>query len=226
MPPAPQPNTQSNSDPSIIEIIQNMIREGESEEKIIQTLQQLGVEPKKAQRLLLLGQADTFALLQSEISKIVKQDIESQKKELNTYIHQEAQAAVEGAKQNLSGEIKSDLSTFENQSSQNRKTFESQTTETVQKFTDLSERIRLRVNELGKDVQQIKVDQDELKLRGVGTQSRTTSFLLLGVGILFVLAALGLFVFNFGAVLSIDSVITFIVMALVGVTAMFVSTLV
>ena len=78
------------SEPSIIEIIQNMVREGESEEKIVQTLQQLGVEPKKAQRLLLLAQADTFALLRSEISKIVKQDVDAEKQGLNVFVQQQA----------------------------------------------------------------------------------------------------------------------------------------
>jgi hypothetical protein len=173
-----------------------------------------------------LAQADTFALLRNEISKIVKQDIEAEKQGLNQYIQKEAQSAVQGVKQNLASEIKDDLSSYEKQVSQDRKGFESQTVDTVTKFTDLAERIRIRVNELGKDVQQIKVDQDEMKLRGVGTQNRMVSFLLLGVGVLFVLAALGMFVFNFGAVLSIESIIVFIIMALIGVAAMFVSTLV
>ncbi|MEK6970534.1 MAG: hypothetical protein AABW68_02455 [archaeon] len=220
------PTVPVHDEPSIIEIIQNMVKEGESEEKVLSTLSQLGVDPKKAQRLLLLAQADTFALLQNEISKIVKQNIETEKKGLNQFIQTEAQSAVQGVKQNLSAEIKSDLSSYEKQVSQDRKGFESQTIDTVAKFTDLSERIRVRVNELGKDVQQIKVDQDEMKLRGVGTQNRMISLLLLGIGVLFVLAALGMFVFNFGAVLSIESIIVFIVMALIGVTAMFVSTLV
>lgn len=222
----PDANAPTHDEPSIIEIIQNMVKEGESEDKILSTLSQLGVEQKKAQRLLLLAQADTFALLRNEISKIVKQDIEAEKQGLNQYIQKEAQSAVQGVKQTLATEIKQDLSSYEKQVSQDRKGFESQTVDTVAKFTDLSERIRIRVNELGKDVQQIKVDQDEMKLRGVGTQNRMISLLLLGVGILFVLAALGMFVFNFGAVLSIESIIVFIIMALIGVAAMFVSTLV
>ncbi len=222
----PDANTPTHDEPSIIEIIQNMVKEGESEDKILSTLSQLGVEQKKAQRLLLLAQADTFALLRNEISKIVKQDIEAEKQGLNQYIQKEAQSAVQGVKQNLATEIKQDLTSYEKQVSQDRKGFESQTVDTVTKFTDLAERIRIRVNELGKDVQQIKVDQDEMKLRGVGTQNRMVSFLLLGVGVLFVLAALGMFVFNFGAVLSIESIIVFIIMALIGVAAMFVSTLV
>lgn len=107
-----------------------------------------------------------------------------------------------------------------------RRNFETQTSDTVTKFTDLAERIRVRVNELGKDVQQVKVDQDEIKLRGVGNQNRMISLALLAFGVLFVLADLFLFIVNFGSVLTIDSVIIFIVMALIGVVLMFVATLV
>lgn len=226
MPPNSNPSASASNEPSIIEIIQTMVREGESEEKILQTLNQLGVDGKKAQRLLLLAQADTFALLQSEISKIVKQNLDVEKQSLAPFIQKEAQSAVMNARQNLSTDLKKDLSGFETQFSSSNKNFEAQTLDTVRKFTDLAERVRQRVNEMSKDVQQIKVDQDEMKLRGVGNQNRTISLLLLAFGVLFVLADLVLFVTNFGLTLTIDSVIIFIVIALIGVTMMFVATLV
>lgn len=228
--PVPQtPSVSSSpqgSEPSIIEIIQTMVREGESEDKILQTLRQLGVDPQKAQRLLLLAQADTFALLRSEISKIVKQDVDAEKQNVNVYVQQQAQSAVQSATKGMADSVKKDLLEYENQVSMQRKNFETQTGDTVSKFTDLAERIRVRVNELGKDVQQVKVDQDEIKLRGVGNQNRMISMALLAFGVLFVLADLYLFIVNFGSVLTIDSVIIFIVMALIGVVLMFVATLV
>ncbi len=224
--PVSTPPSSSGAEPSIIEIIQTMVREGESEDKILQTLQQLGVEPQKAQRLLLLAQADTFALLRSEISKIVKQDVDAEKQNLNAFVQQQVQTAAQGATKGIAETVKKDLETYENQLSMQRRNFESQTSDTVTKFTDLAERIRVRVNELGKDVQQVKVDQDEIKLRGVGNQNRMISMALLAFGVLFVLADLFLFIVNFGSVLTIDSVIIFIVMALIGVVLMFVATLV
>ena len=224
MPNPPSPNTPS--EPSIIEIIQNMVREGESEDKILETLQQLGVDPKKAQRLLLLAQADTFALLRSEISKIVKQDLEAEKQNVNTFVQQQAQSSVSNVTKGISENLKKDLLSYENEIATQRKQFESQTTDTVQKFTDLAERIRIRVNEIGKDVQQVKADQDEIKLRGIWNQNRMVSLALLAFGVLFVLADLFLFIVNFGGVLTIDSVIIFIVMALIGLVMMFVATLV
>lgn len=226
MPAPPSQSSSPGSEPSIIEIIQTMVREGESEQKILQTLQQLGVEPQKAQRLLLLAQADTFALLRSEISKIVKQDVDAEKQNLNAFVQQQAQAAVQASTKGMAETVKKDLEAYENQLSMQRRNFETQTSDTVTKFTDLAERIRVRVNELGKDVQQVKVDQDEIKLRGVGNQNRMISMALLAFGVLFVLADLFLFIVNFGAALTIDSVIIFIVMALIGVVLMFVATLV
>ena len=83
------------SEASIIQIIQKMVREGESEEKIIQSLKTLGVAPDKAKRLLLLGQADTFALLRSEITKIVKQSIEEQRGQTERIIGEEAKKAAD-----------------------------------------------------------------------------------------------------------------------------------
>jgi VIT1/CCC1 family predicted Fe2+/Mn2+ transporter len=213
-------------EPSIIEIIQGMVKEGESEETILQTLSQLGVDLKKAKRLLLLAQADTFALLRSEISKVVQQDVEKEKQNINQYIQQTALESVQKVKQNVTDEIKSDLQKFENEIMQNRKRYESQSSQTVQKFTELVERMRLRVNTLGKDVSQVRMDQDELKLKGIGKQNRLTSWILLAFGVLFIIVDLYLFIVGFGSALTIDAILTFIVIALIGVTMLFVATLI
>ena len=216
----------SQGEPSIIEIIRNMVAEGESEEAILQTLAQLGIDQKKSQRLLLLAQADTFALLRSEIGKVVKQEIETQKQDMRAFMQSEAKSSVEGLRANISQSVKQDLSAYENQITNQSRSFQLQITDTVQKFTDLSERVRITLNTLGKDVQQIKADQDELRLKGISSKNRIISTVVLVIGTLFVLADLALFVLKFNAALTVDSIITFIVMALIGVTMMFVATLV
>lgn len=220
------PSTNAGGEPSIIEIIRNMVAEGESEEAILQTLAQLGIDQKKSQRLLLLAQADTFALLRSEIGKVVKQEIETQKTDMRSFMQSEAKASVEGLRSTLTQSVKQDLVAYENQITNQSRSFQAQISDTVQKFTELSERVRITLNSLGKDVQQIKADQDELRLKGISSKNRTISTVVLIIGILFVLADFGLFVLNFGSALTIDSVIIFIVMALIGVTMMFVATLV
>lgn len=213
-------------EPSIIEIIQGMVKEGESEETILQTLNQLGVDSKKAKRLLLLAQADTFALLRSEISKEVEKNVEGEKKNINEYVQQAAQQSIQSVRQNVTEEIKSDLQKFENEIMQNRKKYESESSDTVQKFTELVEQMRLRVNSLGKDVSQVRMDQDELKLKGIGKQNRLTSWILLAFGVLFIIVDLYLFIVGFGSALTIDAILTFIVIALIGVTMLFVATLI
>ena len=50
-----------------------MVRDGESEEKILGTLRDLGVSMDKAKKLLLLAQADTFNLLKSELKKTLQE---------------------------------------------------------------------------------------------------------------------------------------------------------
>jgi len=63
--------------PSIIDTIDKMVKEGESEEKILNTLKDIGISPDNARRLLILGQADVFSLLKGEIRRTIKQEIDS-----------------------------------------------------------------------------------------------------------------------------------------------------
>ncbi|MBS3059344.1 MAG: hypothetical protein J4224_02865, partial [Candidatus Diapherotrites archaeon] len=124
------------SEASIIEIIQKMVRDGESEEKIIQSLKTLGVAPDKAKRLLLLGQADTFALLRSEITKIVKQSIEEQRGQTERIIGEEAKKAADENRERLTKAVIADLRQYEKDVTGQSKTFEEQINETVHRVTD------------------------------------------------------------------------------------------
>ena len=67
---------------SIIKIIQTMVQNNEPEEKIIKTLQSLNVSKEQAKRLLLIAQADTFTLLQSEINKIVDKEVSEKQEQM------------------------------------------------------------------------------------------------------------------------------------------------
>ena len=63
---------------SIIEIIEKMVREGRPQKEILKELKSLGIKEEQARKLLLLGEADTFALLKKEIGKIVKEDMKAE----------------------------------------------------------------------------------------------------------------------------------------------------
>ncbi len=63
---------------SIIEIIEKMVKEGRPQKEILKELKSLGIKEDQARKLLLLGEADTFALLKNEIRKIVKEDMKQE----------------------------------------------------------------------------------------------------------------------------------------------------
>lgn len=214
------------TEPSIIDIIQTMVKEGESEETIIETLKSLGVEPQKAQRLLLLGQADTFALLRNEISKIVKTDVEKEKPELQRFIEQRAVESVIQAKQNLELKIREDLGKYERQITGKSKTFQEEMSDTVSKFAELSERVRAQLNELGTRVEHVQMDMDELKVRGIGTRNKWIGNATLALGLIFILMDLYVFATRFSTSTTIDTIILFVVTAVIGITLVFVSTLI
>jgi predicted phage tail protein len=211
---------------SIIEIIQKMVREGESEEKIIQTLKDLGVEPEKAKRLLLLGQADTFALLQNEISKIVSKELEKQKSSLKEFIEDQAETAAEKEREQLTKAVISDLKEYEKDITGQSKTFQEQIQENVTKVTELSDRVKVKLNELGEAVHTIQMDMDEIKLKGIGSRNKWISTLLLFMGIAFCIGDILLFYTAFQGEITIDTMIITVIMALIGITMIFVASVI
>lgn len=210
---------------SIIEIIQNMVKEGESEEKIVQTLQELGVEPAKAKRLLLLGQADTFALLRSEISKIVKDDLEVEKPAFVQFIQKQNEKIGKDTREKTSKEVLNDVQKYEKQITGQSKTFQQQMQENMTRVAELSNRVIRKSNALGSRVAVVEKDLDEMKVRGLGFRSKAAGIALLVLGLCFCIMALYLFFVNFQGVIVIDTIIMTVIVALIGITMLFVSTL-
>ncbi len=221
----PQQKKPSAQESSIIEIVRKMVAEGEPEERIIQSLKDLGIEEDRAKRLLLLGQADTFALLRSEISKIVRADIEAEKPKLMDFIQQEANKAAEKGKETMEKAVMADLKKYEKDITGQSKTFQEQINETVQKFAELSDRVRSKLNDLGEQVRQVQIDMDEFKLKGVGTRNKLLSMVLIALGVAFLIADLYMLL-TMQAPISADSIIILVIMALVGIVMLFVATLI
>ena len=211
---------------SIIEIIEKMVKEGESEEKIITTLKDLGVSHDKAKRLLLLGQADTFALLRGEIKKIVQKELDEEKPTFKKFIEQEAMGAAEGSRQQLTKAVISDLKEYEKDITGQSQTFQEQIGGNIARVNELNERVKSKLNELGEAVRQVQVDMDEVKVRGVGGRNKLIGNALWLLGLLFGLGTLYTFYTNFGQPLSIDSLIMMTIMALITVTMLFVATVI
>ena len=214
-----------DAEASIIEIVRKMVAEGESEEAIVRSLQDLGVDKAKAQRLLLLGQADTFALLRNEISKIVKSDLEEEKPKLTKFIEEQAEKTADKIKLKIEKEVMADIRNYEKDITGQSKTFQEQINETVSKFTELSERVRGKLNELGEQVNQVQIDMDEFKLKGVGTRNKWISLSLIVFGLIFLAGDLYLFLTALIPI-SVDSIIIAVIMALIGITMLFVATVI
>jgi hypothetical protein len=215
------PKKGAKASTSIIEIIQEMVAKGEPEAKIIRTLQDLGVEPEKAKRLLLLGQADTFALIRGEIGKIVEVDVEAAKTDLQNFIAKESERQTKGLATRIEKQIRTDLETYERSLTGQSEKFRKQINETVSKVASLSNRVRSQLNNLGQQVKTVRMDMDEMKISGVSSRNRLVSIVLLLFGIAFIALDLWKFISEFQAVVSIDSVILTVIYAFVGMGLLF-----
>ncbi len=215
-----------NQESSIIKIIQEMVSKGESETKIVSTLKDIGVEEEQAKRLLLLGQANTFSILKGEISNIVKEDLEKEKTEIKKFVQNEVKREETKSKIKIEREIIEDIKKYEKEITGQSNTFQEQIHETVGKMAELSERVKNQLNELGEQVHQIQLDMDEMHLKGAGAKNRMMSRTMIIFGIGFLIADFYLFLTTFGGAINIDSVILTVVMGMIGITLLFVATLI
>ncbi len=214
------------NDTSIIEIIDKMVREGESEEKIVKTLQDLGVSPDKAKKLLLLGQADTFSLLKGEIKKIVKTELDEEKPEMKKFIQTEALSSSDDLRGELTKAVISDLKQYERDITGQSKTFQEQIQSNMGKVNELNERVKVKLNELGEAVRDVQVDMDEMKVKGISGRNRIISNILWVLGLLFGLGAAYQITILLNQPSSIDSLILLTITALIAVTMLFVATVI
>ncbi|MDO8627962.1 MAG: hypothetical protein Q7K42_05845, partial [Candidatus Diapherotrites archaeon] len=182
---------------SIIQIIQEMVAAGENEEKIIATLEQLGVDAAQAKKLLLIGQSDVFALLKNEIHKIVIDDLTRERPNVDKYIEDRARKLTKDIADEEASVMKKNIKEWEEDVASKSTKFQKQINDTVQSVTELSDRVRDQLNVLGEQVQQVRLDLEELKLTGIGKRNQTIGTIVLGLGILFILVALGIAGFFF-----------------------------
>ena len=214
------------SEVGIIDLIQQMVSEGEKEGKIIQTLKDLGVEEDKAKRLLLLGQADTFSLLRSEISKIVMADIEKQKPHMVKFIEDGAKKAGDEVRSAVKKEIMADVEEYERELGGRAAEFQSAINENVSKLSALGQDVRIQLNKMGKRMKQAELDLDELRLRGLSAKNKWISNLLVLSGVIFLAVDVYIFVEKFEAALLPDSLALTIAFAIIGITMIFVATVI
>jgi hypothetical protein len=211
---------------SVIAIIQQMVKQGATEEEIVKSLVELGVEKEQAKRLLLLGQANTFALIQGEINTMIKEEIQNQTPLIQKTIQEETNKASEEIHSKMREATEKEIQAMENEMKRKSVNFQKEIDEKVRTATEITTKTKNKLNELGQAVARVGMDLNELKLSGIGKRNQWISIVLVVLGIAFFAFDAYLFLTQFQGALSTDSLIITIVFAMIGISLMFVATLI
>ncbi|MDO8538509.1 MAG: hypothetical protein Q7S21_06495 [archaeon] len=218
---------------SIIELIESMVKAGESEKKIIESLKDLGVKEDQAKKLLLLGEADTFTLLKSEIRKIVADSVETEREGLSKQIREEVkkqtslseQIAVSEVSKELEikeRQLESDIKKYKLAMETGEKEFKTDIYSKLGDLTSMVEKTRNRSNELMERVTNTELDMGELKATGVGLKNYSIRRITFIIGLVFLMISGYIFLTGFSK-LTTTSFLIALALALIGVTSMFVA---
>ena len=214
----------SDNDKSIIQIMQKMVRDNEPEEKIIQTLKDLGVSEQQAKRLLLIAQADTFTLLGSEINKIVKETVSAEKEKMQSESQKFIGNVLAKEKENVKEEINKEFLKHKLVLTEEQKKFQGSVTDSVSKIATLNEDVYNSSMTNKKMIDQMKKDLEETKLKGFQVRRSVMRNLMLGAGIIFFIIAAISMVLVLLTTFSIDYITVGIALAFVGIIMVYFST--
>lgn len=203
-----QKEVKREAEPSIIRIIQDMVRRGESESDIMETLRGLGVEEGKAKKLLMLGQADTFALVESEVSKIVKGTLAEEEESFQDALKAKLEDAIAGARSELESGVRN------------------YTDQKTEKILEMMEEIRQRNEESIERARAMETEMRDVRLRSGAGQGKIITTALIVFGVLFLLFDAYLFYTAFQSALTIDQIVLNIVVAVVGMAMLFTASIV
>jgi hypothetical protein len=202
------------SDPSVINTIQNMLSQGESEEKIIQTLKEIGVDEKQIKNLLMIAQADTFNLLKGEISKISKQGFDKElpifKEEILNKVNEENKTSFTQLK-----------SEFETSLDAKQNAFEQKQLKNSENLLSIVDNIKGSHDDIKNDISLLDTKIEEKTMgstKGIRIM-RIISFILGVIALAIILFKL----ITLGDATSIDFIIMYIITAAVSITLLILS---
>jgi hypothetical protein len=202
---------------SIIDIIQEMVKKGEPEEKIVQALKDLGVEAEEAKKLLLLGEANTFALLAAEINRMVDASL---KERFSKFVADNEKKAKEQIERTMSDKEKE----FEGFLSKKQSEMESQIKQLGGKAVEIVEKTRQRTEQLGQEQEQMKLDIEQIRVSG--KKPWWISKILVVGGTVFALLLAFLIWKGIGNPISIDETIRLLVLGIVSITMFFIAAII
>lgn len=224
--PQAKPVAPPPKNPSIIETIDKMVKEGESEEKILNTLKDIGISPDNARRLLILGQADVFSLLKGEIMRTIKLELEREEPELKKITRDETASAITEAKQQLAKTVMAEVKEYEKTLAGQNKLFEDQLNEKIQKINEQEEKTFKKVGQVGEVINKVQADMNEVGIKGVGGRNKFIGHMVVALGVIFGLATLYMLYTTLQQPVQTYSLIVIAIMAILTVTLLVVGTLI
>ena len=209
---------------SIIDIIQKMVQEGQSSDKIVQTLHDLGVNDDQAKRLLLIAEADTFTLLKKEINNLVREEVLAQKKDFEEIIKHDI-SMIEEEEKLKAGEIaRAELKDVKEEVLVESKDFEGRVNKVIADSQKTVSLVKVALDSLNNRLAQSELDIEQMKVHKFRGKSLFFSYAMLGLGAAILMIGAFLLITNFSKI-DIAQIVIISVLILASVTLMFASIL-
>jgi len=209
-------------DGSIINVIQKMVQEGQPREKIVQTLQDLGVEEEQAKKLLLIAEADTFTLLRKEINTMVKEEFIGQKSQFEDIIHSDLAKVEEEEKGKIRELAVAQLGDVRQDVINEAKGFEERVNKTINSSQKTVSMVKIALDSINERLAQMELDTEQLKVHKFRKRSMLFSYTMLGIGVILLATSIVMFIWKF-AELDNTQILMIGVMLLASITLMFAS---
>jgi hypothetical protein len=207
---------------SIIEVIQKMVQEGSSREKILQTLHDLGVNEEQSKRLLLIAEADTFTLLKREIASLVKSGFVEQKTGFVDLIKKDFERAEQEEKLKVTEIATASLRDVKEDIVSESRNFEGRINKVIGDSQKTVSLVKVALDSLNNRLSQMELDVEQMKVHKFRKRTIIFSYLMLALGTGLLLLVVFLFLSGLNS-LDPAQIIMLAILSLASITLMFAS---
>jgi len=207
---------------SIIDVIQKMVQEGQSREKILSTLKDLGVNEEQSKRLLLIAEADTFTLLRKEINNLVKEEMISQKKEFEEDIRKDLSLIEQEEKITVANIATTQLKDVKNDMLSESRGFEDRVNRVINESQKTVSLVKVALDSLNSRLAQSELDVEQMKVHKFRKTSIVFSYGMLAIGVV-LLGVAGFLMFTKWGALDAGQIIIIGILMLASIVLMFAS---
>jgi hypothetical protein len=209
---------------SIIEIIQKMVQEGQTNEEIIKTLEGLGVNKDQSKRLLLIAEADTFTLLKKEINALVVEELEEKRKDFEKIIQDDIKKIEEKEKIEIKKMAKAELDNSVLEMKNELRKYQYEINQNIESSNKTINLTKVTLDTLTKNTSKMELDIEQLKIHKFRKNSIVISYLFLLIGIFMLAFSLYLAFVNFNN-LDMPKIILISTISIASIGAIFASVL-